>query len=387
MIRWIIKKIIKDYTATSNKRVREAYGRLAGALGIGCNLLLFVMKLVIGIKMNSIAILADAFNNLTDLGSSTVSLLAIQISNRPPDKEHPHGHGRFEYISTLVVSFIIFGFGFSLLSNALQKIGSPEPISFDPVGLTILLISVLVKLWMFSYNRYIGKTIGSNVYRAAAADSLNDVLATLTVVAAMVFGSSTTAPLDGIIGVGISAFILWTGFTIAKDTVNVLLGSSPSPELVRDIRALIPKDQYIWGTHDLVVHDYGPGRVLASIHVEVPDTANIVEIHSVIDDLERKISKQLGIEIVIHVDPVCTHTEIVDRVYAHLCEIAGKIDPSLSIEHLRVIRGRSRSSIRFSLGYPAGLPPFKMEETIRRLREDLQKDNQNSEYVIDDTNL
>jgi len=386
LIRWLIKKTIRDYTATSDKKVRESYGWLAGTLGIICNLFLFAMKLAIGLKTSSIAILSDGFNNLTDLGSATVSLLGIKVSNRPPDKEHPHGHGRFEYISTLVVSFIIFGFGFELLSRGAQKIGSPEPIPFDPVGLAILVISVLIKIWMFSYNRYIGKAIGSGIYRAAAADSLNDVIATASVIAAMILGSATSLPLDGIVGVGISIFILWTGFRIAKDTINLLLGSSPSPEFVAKIRAMIPKDQYIWGTHDLVVHDYGPGRILASIHVEVPDTVNIVEIHSVIDELERKLSERLGIEIVIHVDPVCTNAEIVERISEPLRQGLRGIDPDLSVERLRVIRGRSRTDIRFRITAPANHRPYDVKTIGRLLQEVLQKENPHYECVVDERN-
>lgn len=288
----------------NEKSVREAYGILSGILGIICNLSLFAVKLLIGLSINSIAVITDAFNNFTDLGSSLISIIGAKLSNRPPDDEHPYGHGRFEYIGALIVSFIIFSVGFDLLKNAFDKIVHPDKVLLNPLSMVILSLSVLVKVWMFSYNRYIGKTINSSINRATAYDSLSDVVGTSAVVVATVLGTFVDFPIDGILGVIISLLILYTAFNIAKDTINLILGSTPDPELIKSVNTIVSNGKYVIGTHDLDMHDYGPGRVMASIHAEVPCNINIVEAHSVIDELEEKIEKELGIKIVIHMDPV-----------------------------------------------------------------------------------
>ena len=306
MIKIIIKKFIRNYENVNDKFVRESYGVLAGVLGIICNLSLFLLKLFIGLSINSIAVITDAFNNFTDLGSSLISIIGAKLSNRPPDREHPYGHGRFEYIGALVVSFIIFSVGLQLLRSAFDKIINPEKVLLSPILIVILALSVLVKLWMFSYNKYIGKVINSSINKATAYDSLSDVVGTSAVIITTVLGTFIDFPIDGIVGVAISLLILFTGFTIAKDTVNLLLGSSPDPELIDSINSLVSEGKYIVGAHDLKLHDYGPGRVIASIHAEVPDTVNFVEVHSIIDELEGRIADELGINMVIHMDPIST---------------------------------------------------------------------------------
>lgn len=304
MIKLIIRKFIRNYQDVNDKSVREAYGVLSGILGIICNMSLFALKLLIGLSINSIAVITDAFNNFTDLGSSLISIIGAKLSNRPPDDEHPYGHGRFEYVGALIVSFIIFSVGFNLLKNAFDKIIHPEKVLLNPVSMVILALSVLVKVWMFSYNRYIGKTINSSINRATAYDSLSDVVGTSAVIIATVLGTFVNFPIDGILGVVISLLILYTAFSIAKDTINLILGSTPDPELIKSVNTIVSGGKYVMGTHDLDMHDYGPGRVMASIHAEVPCNINIVEAHSVIDELEEKIEKELGIKIVIHMDPI-----------------------------------------------------------------------------------
>lgn len=304
MIKIIIKNFIKDYKDVSNKQVRESYGVLGGVLGIICNLFLFTIKLAIGLYMNSIAVISDAFNNLSDLGSSLIAIIGAKMSNRPPDNEHPYGHGRIEYISSLIVSFIIFSVGLQLLRSSFSKIITPETVMFNPMLILILLFSVLVKIWMFSYNNYINKTVNSSISKATAYDSLNDALATSALIITTIIGHFLHFSLDGIAGLVISILILYTGFSIAKDTVNLLLGSSPDPELVNKINSIILEGRHIIGTHDLNVHDYGPGRIIASIHAEVPDNINIVDIHSVIDDLEKRVFHELNVNLVIHMDPI-----------------------------------------------------------------------------------
>ena len=304
MIRTIIKKFIKNHRNTTDIHVREAYGVLAGVLGIACNLILFILNLAAGLFIDSIAVVSDAFNNLSDLGSSLVAIFGAKLGSQPPDKEHPYGHGRLEYIASLVVAFIIFGVGLQILRGSVEKIIAPKAVLFSPVSYAILFVSILIKLWMYSYNRYIGKVINSVVNRAVARDSLNDAFATGAVIAGTVLGRYVNFPVDGLMGLVISLLIIYTGFGIAKDSVNLLLGTPPDPQLVESIRSLVLKGKNIKGVHDLIVHDYGPGRVIASIHAEVSNSLDIMNIHSEIDEIEKRIEDQLGINIVIHMDPV-----------------------------------------------------------------------------------
>lgn len=304
MIKLIIKRFIKNHEITENEKVREDYTVLSGVLGIICNLLLFLIKLVIGLLINSIAVISDAFNNLTDLGTSVVTIFGAKLSNMPPDENHPYGHGRFEYIASLVVSFIIFTVGLTLLRSSFEKIIDPVTVELNMVLIIILLVSVFIKVWMFSYNRYIGNLINSSINRAIAHDSLNDVLATTAVVIGTIFGNYVSFPIDGILGLVISILIIYSAFTIAKDSVNLILGPAPDPQVIESINAIVLSGEGIKGAHDLVVHDYGPGRINASIHAEVSDESNIVEIHNEIDKIEKKIKKELGISIVIHMDPI-----------------------------------------------------------------------------------
>lgn len=304
MIKLLIRHFIKNHQDIENQDVREGYGILSGTLGIICNVILFLVKMTIGLLMNSIAITTDAFNNLSDTGSSLVAIIGAKISRRDADQEHPFGHGRFEYIASLIISFIILLVGIELLRTSFDKIIHPEPVEFNIVLMLILVLSVLVKVWMFSYNRYIGKLINSNINRANASDSLNDVVATSAVIVTTIIGTFFEFPLDGIAGLIVSLLIIYTGFNIAKETVNLLLGMSPSEDLVIKIHEMIDNNPYIVGSHDLKVHDYGPGRSIASIHAELSDQTNIVKAHNIIDGLEKKILKELGVDIVIHVDPI-----------------------------------------------------------------------------------
>jgi len=304
MIKVIIKLFIKNYQDTDSPVTREAYGILGGVIGILCNILLFGIKLSIGIMMNSIAIMSDAFNNLSDIGSSLISIIGAKLSARVADHEHPFGHGRFEYIASLIISFIIMLVGIELLKSSIDKILHPEIINFNGVMIFILIISVFIKIWMFSYNTYIGNQINSSVNKATASDSLNDVIATSSVILTTIIGKYFDLPLDGYAGVIVSGLIMMTGFNISKETVNILLGMSPSDEVVNKIHEIIGENSLIVGFHDLKVHDYGPGRIIASIHTELSDKTNIVLAHNVIDHLEKRILKELGIDIVIHVDPI-----------------------------------------------------------------------------------
>lgn len=304
LIKLIIKKFVKNSENYSDKNVRESYGVLSGVLGIICNMFLFAVKLALGLFINSIAVVSDAFNNLSDLGTSVIAIFGAKLSSRPPDKEHPHGHGRYEYIASLAVAFVIFAVGLKLLGSSFDKVLKPQEVALNILSIFILFVTVLVKLWMFSYNRYIAKTINSSINRAAAQDSLNDVYATSGIILGIMVGNFTTFPVDGILGIIISGFIMYTGFNVAKDSVNLLLGALPDEETVSKIEEMVLSNDNIKGVHDLKIHDYGPGRITASIHAEVSDKANIVKIHSIIDEIETKVKEELGIDIVIHMDPV-----------------------------------------------------------------------------------
>ncbi len=383
MIKIIIKKFIKNYQNVNDKFVRESYGLLAGVLGIICNLFLFTIKLFIGVFINSIAVISDAFNNLTDLGSTVISIIGVKLSNRPADNEHPYGHGRFEYIASLAVSFIIFAVGFQLLKNSFDKIINPEKLLFSPIAIAILIFSVSVKLWMFSYSKYISKAINSSINKATAYDSLSDVIGTSAVIVATILGNFINYPIDGIVGVGISFLILLTGFSIAKETVNLLLGSSPDPEIVKNINALVINSKYVIGTHELKMHDYGPGRVTASIHAEVPDNVNLVEVHSVIDELEERIIDELGVSIVIHIDPICTDIARNSLITKSINNIIQKLDLNLNIQNLRITDGGNRINIIFDLLVPSSIVQSEYKDIIKSIKEEIKKENSNYNITIE----
>lgn len=304
MIQFLIHKLIPDYMQTKDAQVRKQYGVLGGILGIICNSILFLLKLLAGITSGSIAVVSDAFNNLSDLGSSVVSVAGAKLSSRRPDSGHPYGHGRAEYVSALIVSFLIILFGLELLKSSAEKIFRPETLAVSPVTMGILVFSVLVKLWMWSYNRFMGKTIDSPILLAAARDSLNDVIATSAVVISTFLSPFVSFSLDGIMGLAVSCLVIWTGYGVARDTIDKLLGRKPEETLRQQLENRILSDPIVLGMHGLMVHDYGPGRTIASVHAEVPEDLTLVEVHSVIDKIEHQILNELNVDIVIHMDPV-----------------------------------------------------------------------------------
>ncbi len=382
MIRYIIKKWIKDYENVTDKKVREAYGVLAGSLGIFCNLLLFIAKLLVGLTINSIAVISDAFNNLTDLGSSVISILGAKLSNRPPDDDHPYGHGRSEYIASLVVAFIIFSVGFELLLSSYDKLIHPQKITINTTTLGILILAVLVKLWMFSYNIYISKVIKSTINRATAYDSLSDSVATTLVIVAMILGGFSDLPIDGTAGIVISLLILYSGFSVAKDTVSLLLGSAPDPELVERITQIVCSGKHVIGTHDLEVHDYGPSRVVASVHVEVPDYLNIVEVHSSIDTLESRIVEELGIDITVHMDPISTDDEKIEEVKRDVLACLQEEAPRVEIERFRIAQAEKKINVIFDLQVIAEIPELEYGKTKRSIKAKIEERYPGYEVVI-----
>ena len=372
MIRFLIKRCIKNYDHPELTEVRTAYGKLAGFLGIVSNLLLFLLKLLAGILGNSVAIMSDAFNNLSDMGSSVVSLIGTTASGRHADEEHPFGHGRVEYVATLIVSFIIILVGFELMKASFSKIFHYEPLVFHPLALGVLIFSILAKLWLFVSNRYIGRKIRSTVIEAAAQDSLNDVFATAGVLLATVLGLVIEFPVDGIMGVLISILIMFTGYGIARDTITVLLGTSPDPAMADAICRLVMEQEDVVGVHDLIIHDYGPGRCMASVHAEVPEDGDIIKVHEMIDATERRIQEEMGVHIVIHMDPVSVCNERIAGVRETVLACVKQVNGEFDIHDFRMTDGEHNINLIFDLEVPYSMKPAEREQAAALICEKLK---------------
>lgn len=371
MTKYLLNKISNGREMT-DVTVRTKVCTMAGFLGIVCNLILFFLKIVVGMSMKSIAIISDAFNNLSDTGSSVVTIIGAKLSRKKPDKEHPFGHGRYEYISALIVSFIIILVGFELLKSSANKVFNPVPIQLSPWPLAILCISVPIKFWMYRYNRVMGRAVNSGVVMAAARDNLNDVMATSAVILASLLGKLINfAPLDGVVGTAVSLLIMYSGFGISMDTIGLLLGTTPDKNTTEKIRQIISESDCIVGVHDLIVHDYGPGRVLASVHAEVPDDCDIVEVHEIIDALEHKISDELGIHIVIHMDPISVNCEYTEAIKLKVQQIVKAMDEGMNIHDFRMVDGVNNINLIFDIEVPA---EYKELDTLKqRVDEELKK--------------
>ena len=381
MTQLLIKLFIPDYKNTTDKFVRERYGTLSGALGIICNVILFAVKLIIGTIMGSIAITSDAFNNLSDMGTSVMSVISAKMSNRHPDADHPFGHGRFEYISSLIISFLIMLVGFELFKSSLAKIFAPEPISMRPVLIIILALSILIKFWMFLYNRKMGKLIDSKVLKAAASDSLNDVFATSAVIVSSLAGYYLNLNIDGYIGCIVSVLIVIVGVKLAIDTVNILLGSAPSKEMVAQMEALLAKSPFVLGIHDLIIHDYGPGRLFASVHAEVSDKENVVVIHEEMDALEQEAMREFGVELVIHMDPIATDCEVLNEARDLVLGIVKSLG-DYSIHDFRMTDGENRVNLIFDLVVPCTMTKKERDELLSLIRAALKEVDEKYAAVI-----
>ncbi|MDE7218793.1 MAG: cation diffusion facilitator family transporter [Oscillospiraceae bacterium] len=371
MIHFLAKHFIKDYRNTASQTVRRAYGVLCGCVGIGLNLLLFAGKLLAGIASGSIAVTADAVNNLSDAGSSVVTLLGFKLAAQAPDRDHPFGHGRWEYVSGLVVSMVILLMGVELGKTSLEKILAPEPVDFSPLVAVILGISIVVKLYMAFYNRTMGKTLSSSAMAATAVDSLSDCLATAAVLLGTLAGHFWNVQIDGWCGGAVALFILWSGFGAAKDTVNPLLGQPPSPEFVERIRALVRSRPEIIGIHDLIVHDYGPGRRIISLHAEVPASGDILELHDVVDSLERQLNEELGCLSTIHMDPVVNDGGLTAEARERVAALVRVIDPGISIHDFRMVPGPTHTNLIFDAEVPYQCP-LADQEVRRRIQAAVQ---------------
>ncbi|MDT8718703.1 cation transporter [Clostridium sp. 19966] len=346
-INTLIKKFIKNFEDTKNETVRTKYGFFAGIIGIVINLILFFIKISVGILTNSIAVTADAFNNLSDSASSLITIIGFKLSNLPADEEHPFGHGRIEYLSALVVSFMVMFVGFQFVKSSFERIFHPSRVVFQLIPFLLILLSMAAKVWLSFFNKKIGFIIDSAALKASALDSLGDVIISAVVAISLIFSLFSSFPLDGYLGILVAALILYSGFTLIKETVNPLLGEAPDAELVKDIKKRVLSYENIIGVHDLIIHNYGPGKAMASIHAEVPSNINIVSIHNVIDRAEREISEKLNLILVIHMDPVNVDDKEVTNTRKQVSTILKKFESIKSIHDFRIVGEGETKNIIF----------------------------------------
>jgi len=349
---FLVKRFVKNYEQIDQVSVRTSYGVMASIVGILCNVLLFAVKGTIGVLMHSIAVTADAFNNLSDAGSSVIGLLGVKMASKPADEEHPFGHGRMEYVSALAVSFIVLQVGLTLLKDSFGKIREPELLNFQMISIIILILSVGVKGWIGLFNKKLGEKIDSKVMLATAADAMGDVITTTATIASIIFFRITGINIDGYVGIAVSLVVMWAGIGIAKDTLEPLLGEATTPEDYIKITKFVEGYDGIVGSHDLIVHNYGPGRNMASIHAEVPNDVDIEVSHEIIDRIEREAAKMLGIFLVIHMDPVETKDEYVLKVKSQVIEIMEALDKNVSIHDFRMVDGEKQINLIFDMVVP-----------------------------------
>ena len=382
MTDFLVNKFIKDSTNIESTEVRTRYGMLASVVGIFCNVLLFSVKLTIGLILSSLAVTADAFNNLSDAASSIISFIGVKMAGKPADAEHPFGHGRIEYIAALIVSFLVIEVGFTFFKSSISKILHPEEISFDLVPFVILILSILVKLWMAFFNNRLGKRIDSKVMLATAADSLGDVITTSATVLSIIICHFTSINVDAIAGLIVSAIVIWSGISIAKDTLEPLIGERVPAELYQKITDIVESYDGIVGTHDLIVHNYGPNRSMATIHAEVPNDINIDVSHEIIDKIERDVKKDLNILLVIHMDPVEMRDEEVLSLREKTSRIVHALDPELNFHDFRVLKENEQRNLIFDLVIPDSYSEKDANRVMHQLVSLLHEMDENVECII-----
>lgn len=354
MFEYIIKLFIKDSDNVKSASVREAHGRFAGITGIVCNVFLFVCKLIAGVLFGSISVIADAVNNLSDALSSTITTICFRISNKPADEDHPYGHQRMEYIAALIVSFIILFIGYELVCSSVDEILHPGETVFSLLTVAVLCISVAVKLFMNRMFNYVAKKIDSTVLKANAQDSINDVVSTTAVLISVLVSAFTPLALDGIMGLAVSVFIILSGISLIKETLDPLLGTTPDLEFVKKIEGKILSYDGILGIHDLMVHNYGPDKVYASVHAEVPANEDVLTSHDIIDNIERDFLNEDNVNLVIHMDPIVTDDENVTELKNKVSEILTEISAKLSFHDFRVVFGPTHTNLIFDVVVPYG---------------------------------
>ena len=382
MTEFLVNKFIKDSANIESTEVRTRYGMLAIVVGIFCNVLLFSVKLAIGLILSSLAVTADAFNNLSDAASSIISFVGVKMAGKPADAEHPFGHGRIEYIAALIVSFLVIEVGFTFFKSSISKIMHPEEITFDPVPFIILILSILVKLWMAFFNNKLGKRIDSKVMLATAADSLGDVITTSATVISIVICHFTSINVDAIAGLIVSGIVIWSGVSIAKDTLEPLIGQRVPSELYQKITDMVESYEGIVGAHDLIVHNYGPNRSMATIHAEVPNDVSIEASHEIIDRIERDAKKELNILLVIHMDPVEMRDEEVLELRDKTSHIVHALDPELHFHDFRVLKENEQKNLIFDLVVPDSYTEKDANRVMHQLIALLHEMEKNVDCII-----
>lgn len=364
MTGFLVKHFIKD------KSNRTAYGVLAGIVGIFCNALLFAGKLTIGLIINSSAVMTDSFNNLSDAASSVISLVGAKLAAKPADKEHPFGHGRYEYIVALIVSFLILEVGFSCFKTSIEKIFHPEELNISTIAIVILVVSVLVKIWLSLFNRKLGKKIDSKVLLATAKDAMGDVFVTSATIVSLLIYRFLGWNVDGYVGCIVALLVFWAGISVAKDTIEPLLGEAVPEELYKEICEKVSSYEGIEGTHDLIVHSYGPARRMASVHAEIKNTLSMEAAHEIVDKIEQDILKEMNIFLVIHMDPIDTDNETVNRCRALVAQKVREKDMTATIHDFRMVSGQDQINLIFDLV----LPYSYKKEGIRNFTDDLESE-------------
>ena len=382
MTEFLIRHFIKDYKDVEKISVRTAYGVLASIVGIFCNVFLFAVKFAVGLILHSVSVTADAFNNLSDAGSSIISFVGVKMAEKPADKDHPFGHGRIEYIAALVVSFLVLEVGFTFLKDSLGKILHPETMNFQIVSVVILILSIAVKLWLGLFNRKLGEKIDSKVMMAVFTDSMGDVITTAATILSLIFFAVTDINIDGIVGVGVALVVMWAGVGIAKDTLEPLIGQAIDPEVYEKIKHFVEKYDGIEGTHDLIVHNYGPGRSMASIHAEVPNDVDIEQSHEIIDRIERDAAKELGIFLVIHMDPVEMRDKRVLKIRDKTVQLLHDLDPACTIHDFRMVHGEHQTNLIFDMVVPIDYDEKKKSDLSLQLMEKIKEVDPRYECVI-----
>ena len=368
MINLLVKTFVKDAGNVQDPQVRQRYGTLSGAVGIFLNLLLSAGKMIAGLITGSIAITADAFNNLTDAGSSVVTLVGFRMAGKQADDDHPFGHGRIEYLSGLAVSVVILLVGLELAKSSVEKIIHPEPVEFSWLSAGILVAAICVKLWMSYFNRSLSRRIGSAAMAATATDSLSDAVATSAVLLSAIIGKFTGVNIDAWAGILVALFILRAGWGAAKDTLNPLLGQNPDPELVRDIERTVLAHPQVVGIHDMIIHDYGPGRSMMSLHAEVPAGSDIMEVHDEIDAIERELKAKYRIDVSIHMDPIVTGDETISKARKMVSELVREVDPAMSIHDFRMTSGPRHRNLIFDV-----VVPYSVKSTDEEVRREIER--------------
>ncbi len=364
MISLLAKLFIKETPSAADPRVRQRYGMLCGMVGVALNVLLFAAKLILGSVSGSIAISADAFNNLSDAGTSVITLFGFKLAQQKPDTEHPFGHGRMEYIAGLVVAMAILLMGIELLKSSVDKILTPAPVTFSLLGAAILIGSILVKLYMFRYNRRFGTLLDSSAMRAASIDSLSDCAATTAVLVSTAIAHFTGVPIDGWCGLLVAVFILFAGFRAIKETINPLLGQPPTQAFIEEIESIVWSRPEVIGVHDLIVHDYGPGRRMVSLHAEVAATGDILLMHDAIDNIEKELREKLGCLAVIHMDPVITDDTLTNDTRERVAEVVKGLDERATIHDFRMVTGPTHTNVIFDV-----VVPFDVKLTEREIKQ------------------